>query len=138
DPAGTGHVADNHLRRTGNVLAEMIGDHPRERVVATASRRADDQRHCLAAIEFGGRLGQSGLDAERGEDERKRQTAERTGPPRPRRISGFYRSREGAERNPGFRGPPARPAALMRARQRRKTINARAPAPPAAAAPRCL
>src|SRR5262249_56364405 len=99
--------------------------------------RADDQRHGLAAIEFGGRLGQRGLDPEPGEDERKQQTAERNEHDCLRRITRSYRSPEKAERNPGIRASGTRSAGVSCARHSAaKAISARAPTPPTAGEPR--
>src|SRR5262249_532460 len=137
DPAGAGHVADDHLRRAGNVPAEMAGDHPCQRVVAAACRRADDQRHGLAAIEFGGRLGPCGTHRQPDADERKGQKAERNGHDCLRRITRSYRSPEKAERNPGIRASGTRSAGVSCAPlSGARAISARAPTPPTAGEPR--
>ena len=55
--SGARHVLHHHVGMAGDVAAEMAADQPRIDVVAAARPVADDQRHRLASVEVGDRVG---------------------------------------------------------------------------------
>ncbi len=58
EPAAAGHVAHDHLRIAGDVLADVLGDEAGVDVIAAAGGQADVEGDGLVLEEFGRALGE--------------------------------------------------------------------------------